>query len=447
VTSTAPARCNLGLWLLVSCALASQTAHAHDFPTAFKVLFQAGRPERTVVALRPGLALTESGGTSWDFLCGAASGLAGNDTYAALLTTEGHLLIAAFIGLYRDDGMGCGFSLLGNDTGLPAGKVVSLTLREDGSIRALTSLPGIDNGLYVSHDQGLHWTAHGAPLMAAMPKHLATTPSDPHRLYVTGLKANGAASTLWVSHDDGNAWTEKAMSLGPFFVQRAPEGTPLHDALIVSHDAGDTYAPVLEVLELAAMAHSPDGETLWVGSHAGGLYRAERGGTPQRIHETLQVGCLQYHDDVLWVCSRDQSGGDAPFALATSSDLGETWQPRLRSDQLRRLRTCGNPLQAMACSNEWNQWKWDVFGSSLAPPLAEPDAGTSAQDAQSAPPTVPSTDASVALDAGVQQKPTAFGAGCSLSPPTTRTRWWPAELLLAVLALRARLRAARRLRA
>lgn len=80
----APARCMQTGWFLLVWALALQRAHAHDFPTAFQALFQDSMPERLVVALRPGLALTEDGGDHWDFSCGEVMGLEGDVVATAL---------------------------------------------------------------------------------------------------------------------------------------------------------------------------------------------------------------------------------------------------------------------------------------------------------------------------------------------------------------------------
>jgi hypothetical protein len=249
-----------------------------------------------------------------------------------------------------------------------------------------------------------------------MPNAFVRAPSEPDRIYVTGSKRGGSAAVLWATVDGGAHWNETSLpgegraevlavdptNAGRVFVLRAsPEPDALPDRIDVSEDAGATYHSLIDVDNFGGLSLTPDGATLFVGSRNGGLQRLDDGAAPLLLQPTLHVGCVHYRDDTLWLCARDQPGFDS-FAIATSRDRGETVTPYLHSGQLRRLRTCGNPQQAATCNAEWNQWKNDVFGSTLDPPLPVMDAAVVAIDGAL-------DDATAQSEQSVQSQPAPTG--------------------------------------
>ena len=425
------------LWCAVALCSVGGRATAHDFPTPFRLLFDANQPERIVVLLRPGVLFSEDRGSAWSFVCGAASGIAGGDSYPALLAGS-RLLVGGYVGLYRDDGFGCSWSRV-ESSGLPAGRIVSLLAHDDGSVRALVAPAQGPAAMFVSRDEGQSWTALGLPLMAARPRALARAPGAADRLYV--LDAQPTAAALWVSDDAGQHWQERArlapecseiLGVDPSDADRSYVGCG--DRVLVSADAAHSFETWAELPDIGGFAIAPDGRSRWIGSRTGGLWRQDGAGELQLLHERVHVGCLQFSDDTLWVCARDERGYDA-YALATSRDAGETLTPFLRSLQVSRLRTCGNPTQAATCGNEWNQWQSDVALTAAEQPE---DAGVTAARAPDAGPA-----------AATNLQPSAAETSCAVHQPGVlgSSRFWLGLCVMSGLLATVRRRAKRRMTA
>ena len=107
--------------------------------------------------------ITHDGGHSFRLDC--MSYVMGERTIDSLLpevayTADGHLVVATFNGLFRDDGHGCGFVRAPE---LSDDYVAGLTVDPTGSttLYALTSSGGQQNGIFRSLDQGASWTLFG----------------------------------------------------------------------------------------------------------------------------------------------------------------------------------------------------------------------------------------------------------------------------------------------
>jgi photosystem II stability/assembly factor-like uncharacterized protein len=168
-----------------------------DGATVNDLLLQPSRQDRLVAALGApsgGVAIS-SGGENWS---SENRGLAGR--YVNAIVSDPHDADTLYAGLSRD---GVGWSADGGDTwkllhvGLPAGAAVwSLAVDAHDS---LTILAGTDQGLFVTADQGDHWTVGGQGL----PGVAAALIDDPaHR----GWFLAGTGSGLYRSVDGGMHW-------------------------------------------------------------------------------------------------------------------------------------------------------------------------------------------------------------------------------------------------
>jgi photosystem II stability/assembly factor-like uncharacterized protein len=358
---------------------------AHSFPTPFRVLFDAEDPAHMAVMLRPGIAFTDGGGESWRFLCGALTGIAGSESYPVALAGR-HLLVGGFVGLYRDDGYGCAWSRV--EDGLPGARILSFAQVDDDAVEALVAASKDQPAArYVSRDQGATWQKLTAALPSDEPRTQVRVSGEANRIFLIGRHPSGTDLAIWSSEDGGESWVERSrlapgcdelLALEPGAAGRifmhcrkgpAADGDP-NDRVLVSYDGAASFTSLIMLPEIGGFALGADGDSAWVGSRAGGLWRVSSSGELSLLHATLHVGCLQYRDGALWVCARDESGYD-DFALAVSHDGGHTLLPFLKSVDVTALQTCGNPAQGRICSDEWNQWQADV---ALARAAASPSA-------------------------------------------------------------------------
>jgi hypothetical protein len=239
---------------------------------------------------------------------------------------------------------------------------------------------GFVTQVFESTDDGANWSPIGAPID---PDVAATTidvaASDPHRLYVSARHiateaGTGIAASLFVSVDDGAHWTERPLpSLDPakesgVFIgavdptnadivylrsgQNAPSLAP--SRLFVTGDAGKSFqVPLTLTGQMQGFALSPDGKTLHVGGSKDGLLVASTAnlGFPDAFttvapSSSLHVECLAAHGGDLWACSDEVSG----FIAGVSSNAGATFTPKLHLASIQMPIQCDPDAAAAQCS-------------------------------------------------------------------------------------------------
>jgi hypothetical protein len=203
--------------------------------------------------------------------------------------------------------------------------------------------------------------------------------SDPHRLYVSARHfateaGTGIAASLFVSVDDGAHWTERPLpSLDPakesgVFIgavdptnadivylrsgQNAPSLAP--SRLFVTGDAGKSFqVPLTLTGQMQGFALSPDGKTLHVGGSNDGLLVASTAnlGFPNAFttvapSSSLHVECLAAHGGDLWACSDEVSG----FIAGVSSNAGANFTPKLHLANIQVPIQCDPDAAAAQCS-------------------------------------------------------------------------------------------------
>jgi hypothetical protein len=290
---------------------------------------------------------------------------------------------------------------------------------------------GYATQVFQTADDGATWSPLGAPIDASV---LVTTIDvsgvDPHRLYVSGFRvptAPGAPNTasLFVSLDDGAHWTEHALpplvnevaayiaaidpsnagivylrTEGALGSQQAP--VPSQSRLFVTLDSGQSFQIPLTLApssgQMLGFALSPDGSKVYAGSPQDGLFVAARAAlssaNPFRNVSPLHVQCLATRGNELWACS-DEASKPVGFVAGVSTDDGATFTAKLHLDGISSPIACAADATAGQCSGPLFQQLCENFGGCIGW-----DAGQAGADAGS--------------DAGPSQQTLQPSGGCSV---------------------------------
>ncbi len=197
----------------------SNSAAAGPLETLRAIAFHPSDPATYAAVFNEaggGLLITRDGGQSFRLAC--MSYVTGKSTIDGLLpnalyTSSGHLVVATFRGLFRDDGTGCSFARaqeLGDAyvTGLTADP------HQPDVLYAMTSSGGQQNAIYRSADQGATWSPFGALEDAFFRRlDIVTMPDGHRRFYVSLARIEDTTSyavtaALRISDDEGASYVE-----------------------------------------------------------------------------------------------------------------------------------------------------------------------------------------------------------------------------------------------
>ncbi|MCB9597611.1 MAG: hypothetical protein H6719_33140 [Sandaracinaceae bacterium] len=189
---------------------------------------------------------------------------------------------------------------------------------------------------------------------------------------------------------------------------------------------------MLEAPQLGDGRIAPDGATVWTASRTGGVFRSTTAACRSReCTTTCRSSCLTLADGELRACTVQQMAG---FALARSADLGATWEPLLRLEEIDELVECPR------CSSvgiECPSWLPDVsydlgFDAGLEVML-EPDGGIGLP-----------RDSGVPFECGGPPPPPPPMEGCACRAAKRSGPGGPLALVASLLAVAATRRRARR---
>ncbi len=296
-----------------------------------------------------GLVFSRDGGASWQLMCATGLMPAGGDSAPALgrvaFDGEGHLYIATFGALLRDDATGCAWSTDGPFDGKWVSDVTPHP-SDPTVVFAITSTggEGQTNGVYRRDADG-SWEALGTQEAILISRlHVVDLGGGALRFYVGGV--NGTLGTapnekpnyvIRVSDDLGETWTEHAFgetdgnlrleAIDPTNPDRlvvvidheSSSGVAVAlDQIMVSDDQGATFSEWAGAVSFGGLAFAPDGR-VWFGdggdpavsSGDKGLYfAASLDAVPAQVNGDLQVTCVDYVEaaDELFVCSKFSAG-------------------------------------------------------------------------------------------------------------------------------------------
>jgi hypothetical protein len=398
------------------------------FPRADQLVFVPGRPDELVLRATFGLLVSRDAGARWDWVCERAIGFDGIEDPAVAVLNDGIVLAGLSSGLAQSEGDACSWRFAnGAAPDLP---VVDLSVRRDAPNVAVAlaweaqppgqNTPGYRSRFFATSDNGRSWAAYGNAIdPSVLLLTLDLAPSDPRRLYASGIRTGLARSAvLFVSADEGLTWSEHAVPLDArteqgVYIAAVDPFTPelvylrtsaaSSSRLLVTRDGGLSFEERFSGGPMLGFALSPDGAEVYLGGLEDGLWvgAREQPGLEQR--SMLPIQCLASRGDVLYACSNGAGG----FALGASTDGGQSFEPLLRLPEVRGPLACPDTSSASVCGSLW--------------PAMSERLGV----------LLPATDAPpAAIDPGAA----ATDGGCTLRP--TRNAWaaWVISILLVACA-------------
>ena len=332
---------SLGLGALVFCFSAPSVANGR-FPAASQLVVERGVPSHLLVSATYGLLVSHDAGLSFSHVCEAAYGSKGTED-AAVAITDGTLLAGLYEGLsVARDGSGCDFEWASGP--LKAVPVIDVAIDKETPAHALAltskTLEGdadfsFDSSLGESTDGGISWHRAGVALPSDLEAFTVdSAPSDPDRVYVSGISvASSLPGIIERSDDRGAHWShllinEAPVGSLPFIATvdpkhadtvyvRVTRGT---EALLLSTDGAVTWRALFTATSpLLGFALAPDGSKVAVGT-AAGIEIADT--TDYVFHQVSAIvaTCLTWSDAGLYVCAKESTTG---FSIGLSSDDGQ----------------------------------------------------------------------------------------------------------------------------
>ena len=417
---------------LSSFAPASARAHG-EAPVLMQLLFHPTEPDTMVIVASFGLLVTEDAGTTWDWVCTEAIWGEYILPGRGFIDSEGTVTLASPQGVLRGEALGCNWSR--PSAQLDGVYVVDLHAdpANPSFAVALTYEPDAISGVFGTEDAGRNWVRWRAPFPARLLSlGVRAAPSDPGRVYVTGISAAGTRAYLFRSDGEPDRWDE--FELGG---DRSEFAMPLlgvdpadrnrvylravsaaYDRVAVSDDGGQTFrdlalldAPALAAGRPFGFAFASDG-SVWVGNPITGLLRLE-GETFRTIRADLEVTHIDVRGADLWI-GLDGRAGDE-MAELVRAPMGDTdaLEPVMSYEQVTGVRTCATPHVREVCDPFWDDLRRHV---DLLPPL---EAGAGSLDAGVLMPDA-GPDAGVAPpdgDASMVPSTSPTGCGCHAVSP------------------------------
>jgi photosystem II stability/assembly factor-like uncharacterized protein len=414
--------------LALAASLAGPDARANGrFPRADQLVVVPGRADELVLRTTFGLLLSSDAGATWDWVCERAIGFSGIQDPALAILPNGVVLVGLLEGLAQSSDRGCSWSSASTpETQRP---IVDLSARREAPSHAValaweqqpaTALaPGYRARFLATSDGGQSWQAQGTgidPSVLVLTLDLA--PSDPHRLYASGIRSGTQrTAALFMSTDDGQSWSERPVpfdarteqglyiaAVDPISAERVYLRTSgaSSSRLLVTADAGASFREPFAGGPMLGFALSLDGAEIFLGGVDDGLWVGARDELVFERRSTLPILCLARSADTLYACSNDGGG----FALGASRDGGFTFEARLVLSEVRGPLQCaaGTSVDG-ACGADWAATS-QRLGSQPMPGAgasmsSAPDASSSSVD----PAVSPAATGGCSLDSAAEHGP------------------------------------------
>jgi hypothetical protein len=365
----------LGATLLAT-LVGERSAHANGrYPAADQIVVDPGDPSHLLLRATFGLLQSRDGGRTWSWICEAAVGFTGDP---ALAVFGGGALLAGYFGsLSTSREQGCGWGAVDLDIGYRY--PFDATLDPGDPAHAIVVAGSVDGARSAS----LLSVAASGVIDAVLPMgegFVPTTvevaPSNPARIYVTGIVEN-TATLLLRSDDRGQTWERHvvegygALPLfisaidpndadvvyaridggGAAFAQPMTTDDP-SDHLLVTRDGGATWATLFSLeTDMLGFALSPDGTRIAVGGPGKGVFIASASELVFRPTATVQVlRCLKWTRDALYACAQENLDG---WTIGRSLDGGEHFEPLWHQQDLTPLECPASSTTGAACARVW----------------------------------------------------------------------------------------------
>lgn len=413
------------LGLALGTVAPAASAH-YGLPRAFSIIFGPDGTNRVLVRSDIwGIMRSWDNGQSWQWSCAEVyKGKSSDAQYHPMLVTgTGRILVGStFDGLFITDNF-CDWhkanafsnALLSDVAPWQGSDLIALTSTSAGGLKYSTLV-------WKSSDDGETWTQTGTALPDKMiGAQVRAAPSDPKRLYVTGIVPDGRVGLVQVSTDGGTTWTEHEFAfdtrpdggqLGasfrlPMVHPTRPEvafiridmpeqvGQDSPDTILGTKDGGTTWSTVYASRgDLPGITLSPNGKTLLIGGPTEGLHSADvdaaltNGQSAfEKVFDGMIWGLNWTADGTLYAGNNNFGAVGVPeITLGVSHDDGHTFELKMNICQIDYPESCGaSTTLGAACERYWDDkvnglgFGYDfVYGDRCVTPDAGADGGNAA---------------------------------------------------------------------
>jgi MYXO-CTERM domain-containing protein len=379
--------------------------------------------------------VSDDGGTTWRLICEDPLGTKGVVADPIFRDSPtGVLLVGSTMGLlYSRDG-GCSYTVGSGSIVMQSVADLAISPTNPMRVLAATNTIGASNGVHVSNDGGATWMA---------PAQLANTgfrgvafAGDGQRAYALAIQTMTGSLLVYRSDDGGSTFNPVGAPaqglVGPRLIGINPLDantlffsvvTSNNDALYRSNDGGQSLQLIADAIPaIYGGTIAPDG-TVYVATSSG-VRKLPAGSTTLGPPPagSAPVTCVGLHGGALFGCSTEEASG---FALARSTDDGQTWTPILRFSQdiVGPLQCATSTDVCLECYPMWSTFATQFNIRNVAQPMCTTD---SSGDGGAPPP-----DAGHAASGGANP-----GCGCSVG--SAGIAFPTAAMLLMVALLLAR---------
>jgi photosystem II stability/assembly factor-like uncharacterized protein len=395
----------------VSLASSSPASANGRFPRAERLLEDPSDPQSLMLGATYGLLTTSDRGQNWYYLCEQAFSLQEGYVGDPLIdrTGDGTLVVGvqASLNISRDHGCNWTSSFGGSGEGVADYTIVRATPNTLLALHLKIEDGAVHNDVVESTDAGTSFHSIGVELPLLSVNTIDVPPSDPTRIYVTGLDAAGQGQFV-VSHDHAAHWTSHPIpntnadevpyiaAVDPAQPARVFVRTDAwtnrdiidtaNDALLTTDDEGTTWTERFRTgAKLFGFALSDDSSTVLIGygdpiesaqlidTSVTGLYRAST--TDYQFDEVMSgsVTCLTWNHTGLYVCTQQ---ADVGYELSFSKTVdgfaqGGDAVRLLRRNEVKGPPPCCGSGGASLCAASWPTTCSAVFD---ACPNGVPDA-------------------------------------------------------------------------
>ncbi len=428
-------------WILaVTVAVAARPARADGaFPDAQTILVPADRPAEILLATNFGVLASEDAGRSWIWSCEQPV-----NSYGRLYQmgpAPAHRLYAVAGGnlIFSDDDA-CGWQVAGGALADQLCEDAFVDPTDPTRVVAAGLASGAAGAVYTVFESTDGGATFARTLYTGAPGDLVTgleiAASDPMTIALALSRGAAAAPTLARSSNGGASWQlvdltpalgggqVRIVAIDPTDDDRVwlrAIGTG-GDALALATRGGATVAVPLSFDSgaLAAFTRTAGGTLLAAGTVAGApvLFRSTDGGTTfVALAAPPHILALAERAGTVYAATDTAS---EPFAEATSTDEGTTWQPGLAFTNVAAIAPCLKGICQTDCAARAQQKQWPAAVCLADVVVSAPtDAGVidaGLPDAQVVGPLGDAGAVVVPADAGDTPRVPPAGCSCATAP-------------------------------